>query len=350
MKLRILIAMLVSSLGLNAQNCDIAQTGMGVYNALNTAPVSTIMTGQRANLKFTIANLGTKMGCSIPANTVTADLAFASNANGQKPYAYEGPASFSSGYFSWTYDPATEVLHGVNSQAIPTGKGDAHILIKVKALLPGIAHSTLNLTQGSGLSDNDANNYSAARIMVMNNPVPIKLGTFTAVADKCNALLNWATVSESNFSHFDIEYSPDAVTYIKVGSVFGKNLANGAAYKFGYSQLSGNGYYRLKIVDRDGAFEYSDVARAKTSCNDQAKVLVYPNPLSYDQKLFVNISGYSGKISGELFNEAGQRVGVYELTNNTNELSVIKQSAGTYMLYVRSEEGRTESFKIIITR
>lgn len=333
-----------------AQNCDIAQAGVAIYDATNTAPVTLIATGQNANFKFSISNVGISLGCAIPANSVTAVLDFPKLATGIRPYIYVGPSSFVSGYFTWTYNNLEEVLEGTNTLAIPGGSGDMDILVKVKGNAIGAGYSNLNITQGKGISDNTGNNFSRAQLIV-SAPVPVKLSSFTVVPDKCDALLNWSTLSEINFSHFDIEYSPDAITFIKIGTVQGRNISTGSDYKFSYTQLSGNGYYRLKLVDKDGRFEYSDVARIKTTCTDQGKILVYPNPLRYDQKLIVNISGYQGKISGELFNVDGQRLNAYNLVNSTNELSVKNLSAGVYMLYVKADDGGdTQSFKIIITR
>jgi hypothetical protein len=336
----------------NAQNCDIAQAGVAVYDAANTAPVLSVSRGQDANFKFSISNAGTGTGCSIPANSVTAIFDFPTLAGGIKPYIYSGPASFVSGYFKWTYNSSEEVLLGTNTTAIPSGQGDLNILVKIRGNAGGSGHSNLNLTQGGGASDNTANNFAGAQLKVTeNSSLPVLLSAFTVTPDKCNALLNWTTASsESKLSHFEIEYSPDGRTFIKIDNVAGKNSNAGADYKFSYRQLNGDGYYRLKLVDKDGSFGYSNTVHAITNCSDKSKVLVYPNPISYDQKLIVAISGYSGKIKGELYNATGQKVTVYSLINSANELSVMNISAGVYMLKIRSEDGESASFKIVVTR
>lgn len=333
-----------------AQNCDIAQTGVAVFNETNSARVSSILPGERANFKFSIANFGTARDCSIPANGITAIFRFPTAASGIRPYAYDGPASFSSGYFTWNYDASTETLTGRNSSAIPNGTGDIDVLVKVIALSGGVASSELNLVAGNAVADNNANNFSQAQLAVAAGPVPVKLSAFTAQAQQCNAILNWRTSTESNFSHFEIEYSIDAMTYVKVGSLPGKNLASGGTYNFIYSQLNGKGYYRLKLVDRDGRFEMSSVEQVTTLCKNNPKILVYPNPVVYDQNLMVNISGYSGSITGEFFNEAGQRMKAYELVNGANTISVKEFAGGVYMLKVQNEGREKQSFKIIVTR
>jgi hypothetical protein len=336
----------------NAQNCDIAQAGVAVYDAANTAPVTSVSRGQDANFKFSISNTGTGAGCTIPANSVTAIFDFPTLAGGIKPYIYSGPAAFVSGYFTWTYNSSEEVLLGTNTTAIPNGQGDVNILVKVRGNAAGSGHSNLNLTQDGGTADNTANNFSGARLTVTANAsLPVILFSFTGTTDNCNTLLKWTTkTEESNFSHFDIEYSTGTQAFIKAGTIEGKAAVTGADYTFTYHQLNGIGYYRLKQVDKDGRFEYSNVIRVNINCGDKGSVLVYPNPLSYDQKLIVAINGYTGKIKAELINANGQKVRVYDLINSTNELSFLNVSAGAYMLYIKSEDGESESFKIVVTR
>jgi hypothetical protein len=334
--------------GTFAQNCDIAHTGIALFNEINTAPIASVATGQRANFKFSIANFGSDVNCSIPAYSVSAVFELPA---GGKAYRYDGPETFTSGFFTWKYVAADNVLKGTNILPIPNGKGDADVLVKVKGIASGAASSRLFLTQKNGISDNWANDLSATLLKVTGDKLPpVSLSSFTVSDDKCNAVLNWTTGSEEpEFSHFDVEYSADGATFIKLGTVKAKNQSAGASYTYSYFQLTGNGYYRLKQASKDGKFEYSKTERTTTACTEKGKVLVYPNPILYTQKLIVNISGYGEKINGELFDASGQSVKSYVLSNGKNELSILNLSQGSYMLYVKSN-GNTESFKLVITR
>lgn len=331
-----------------AQNCDIAHTGVALFNAANTTQVGTVATGQSANFKFTIANFGSDVNCTIPANSVMAVFDFPM---ATKAYRYDGPSTFSSGYFTWQYDAVENVLRGTNAQPIPNGKGDVDVLVKVKGTLAGAGVSRLILTQKNGVADNWANDNSSVQLKVTGAPLmPVQLGSFDVKADKCNAVLNWTTSSEEPaFSHFDIEYSSNGSDFLKIGTVKGKELSAGTSYGFTYFQLSGVGFYRLKQVTKAGTFEYSSTTRTTTSCNEKGRVILYPNPIAYNQKLHVNISGYANKVTGDLYDGLGQKVKSYNLANGSNELSVLNLSSGTYMLYVRSN-GQEESFKLIVSR
>lgn len=115
--------------------------------------------------------------------------------------------------------------------------------------------------------------------------LPIEVMTFRA--EKVNnqdALLTWATASEQNSAAFEIERSTDARNYREVG----KMAAAGHSHDYlSYSftdkdlQIADNQtfYYRLKLIDIDGAYAYSEVRRLVFSAESQAlAVTIFPNP------------------------------------------------------------------------
>ncbi|MEO6488727.1 MAG: hypothetical protein ABIO04_02210 [Ferruginibacter sp.] len=155
----------------NAQDCDIATTGVAVVNATNTGPaLSGCVTGHY-NFKFSIANFGSEPTCTIPANSVTATFDFPTITGGIKPFIYNGPASFNSGYFSWVYNSTLERLEGTNTIGIPNGLGDVNILVPVLGNAAGAGNGTLNLVQNGGISNNTSNDFSKAQLVVFALPV-----------------------------------------------------------------------------------------------------------------------------------------------------------------------------------
>lgn len=111
-------------------------------------------------------------------------------------------------------------------------------------------------------------------------PVPVKLISFTA--EKWNmedVLLKWSTASEINNSHFEVERSADVRNWTKLGEVVGNGTTTQIHnYKFiDALPLNGENYYRLKQVDFDGAFEYTEI-RIVSFLIGNKEVLVYPNP------------------------------------------------------------------------
>lgn len=99
----------------------------------------------------------------------------------------------------------------------------------------------------------------------MNLALPVNMIHFTASCEGNQAVLNWATSSESNSKGFGIQRSSDSRNWQTVGFVSSK-ATNGASkainqYQFiDHNTASGTHYYRLKMTDMDGPFAYSNIA------------------------------------------------------------------------------------------
>ncbi len=93
------------------------------------------------------------------------------------------------------------------------------------------------------------------------SPLPVKWGTFNVEKMNENVLLGWTTVSEVNNSHFEVQHSINGIYFNEIGRVPGNGFSN-QTLKYNYLHQSpalGLNYYRLKQVDFNGAFEYSEI-------------------------------------------------------------------------------------------
>ncbi len=92
-------------------------------------------------------------------------------------------------------------------------------------------------------------------------PLPVELIHFSTSKDEYGVLLEWTTVSEINNSHFEIELSYDGVSWTSIGIVQGSgNSATTIDYSFVNNQEEvGVQYYRLKQVDFNGDYAYSNI-------------------------------------------------------------------------------------------
>ncbi len=124
--------------------------------------------------------------------------------------------------------------------------------------------------------------------------LPVELLFFiTSLNEKNNVVLNWETASEFNTSHFEIERSKDGFHWEYLNSVAAHGEASKTMkYEFIDRNVSFDGfqkivYYRLKMVDRDEIFEYSEIRNIWFSQKYLA-IQVYPNPTIDD--LFISFS------------------------------------------------------------
>jgi hypothetical protein len=222
------------------------------------------------------------------------------------------------------------------------GKGvisPAPVAITLASTLSGAAVS----------SDIDGSNQSASTQVLLQPILPVMLSDIAATGSSCNGILDWRTASEANVDRFDIEYSTNGSDFTTVGTVVAKNNPNGATYKYANAQGTARGYYRLKMVDRDGHFNYSKVVAVDTKCSGKT-LTMYPNPLTASQNLTVIAGGYEGTIKGELLSVTGQVIRTYNLKNGTNILPVDRLAQATYMLRVSDASGDTESFRVVIMK
>lgn len=111
-----------------------------------------------------------------------------------------------------------------------------------------------------------------------NITLPVELISFTGEATIMGNHLRWQTASEQNNSHFDIERSTDAATWELIGTQAGAgNSTTLITYEHRDAEPPARWtYYRLKQVDFDGSFTYSDaIALEQAGTSD---LLLAPNP------------------------------------------------------------------------
>lgn len=144
--------------------------------------------------------------------------------------------------------------------------------------------------------------------------LPLELLSFGAMLKKSTVELNWATLWEKNLSHFEIERSLDGRTFQQAGLVFGvgnSDFKNSYSFKNNISELAASIiYYRLKLVDQDGSYGYSDirVIRLSSSKNEVMTIMAYPNPVVNEVKITIPDSWQGTEVKYDLFNANGRVV------------------------------------------
>ncbi|MGX5854978.1 T9SS type A sorting domain-containing protein [Dyadobacter jiangsuensis] len=110
--------------------------------------------------------------------------------------------------------------------------------------------------------------------------LPVRLGSFTALASEGTVRLDWTTHSEKDNAGFDIERSTDARRFVKIAAVKGSgdNETDNHYQWIDQSPLAATSYYRLRQNDVDGTFAYSAIRSVNNSGFES--IAVYPNPVS----------------------------------------------------------------------
>ena len=200
----------------------------------------------------------------------------------------------------------------------------------------------------------DPNNWviNATGSITNGGVIPVKLISFEGSANNnCSALLKWKTTNEQTIKNYETEYSNTGNDFIKAGTVAGKNTNAETSYQYNYNLSTGNAhYFRLKIIEADGSFTYSQVITITKKCAFSFSLNASPNPTSENLSLTITQPS-SGKTTIVILNAIGAIVYKNEQLLNAGENIIPvnkmnKFAAGTYLVRVANSNG-TISKKII---
>jgi subtilisin-like proprotein convertase family protein len=194
-----------------------------------------------------------------------------------------------------------------------------------------------------------------------NNVLPLTFLSFDAKPLESDAILDWTTTGELNHDYFEIERSlgsGNGQDFKSIGKV--KNPIAIDNTKNTYSFVDKNvgienreAYYRLKQVDTDGTFSYSNVKKVNWSINNsenEALFVAYPNPFteiltldfSLDKQenieiILMDMAGRTIKTISQSFTKGSHKL---ELNNLQN------LARGSYLIQLKTNLTQ-KTFKVV---
>ncbi|MDP3148081.1 MAG: T9SS type A sorting domain-containing protein [Ignavibacteria bacterium] len=189
--------------------------------------------------------------------------------------------------------------------------------------------------------------------------LPVELSSFNAVQLKGSVVLNWETATEKNNSGFAVERKSENQNWQQVGFVSGYGTST-EKHNYTYTDqtvASGKYSYRLKQMDHNGTFEYSQVVEVLLTPSEFKMYNNYPNPfnpstiIAYElpADAFVTLRVYNttGEQVAELVNEF-QITGKYNKSFNTSSLNSSLPS-GIYFAELRANE-KVQRIKMMLLK
>ena len=175
-------------------------------------------------------------------------------------------------------------------------------------------------------------------------PLPLTLLSFTAVRSGNNGLLQWSTSDAAGMSRFIIEKSTDNLHYTALDSVTAAPDGSGVDnYQYTDTHLvHGVNYYRLRMVDQNGQYEYSPIRTIDGS--GAGGVTIYPNPVQ-NGNLYISSTVNTQLI--RLMDVSGKTILQLETQGYLNTLPVGAIARGIYFVEVVTDTGSTMQ-KILI--
>jgi len=240
-------------------------------------------------------------------------------------------------------------LEGSSFTTLGNGSiGISHFSGGIWDLASGSGDQALNLATRNGLSS-----FSPFLASEIGIALPMKFGNVKLSSQNTGLQVDWTSLAELNVDHYEIERSTDGQQFISIGQV--KATGNNSAEK-NYSWLdvtpiNGISFYRIKAVDADGKFNYSNTIKINPDPSNKAAIAIYPNPVQGNhiaietgnmnagnyQYLIFDINGrkvYShsfrhpgGVLSESILLPADLGRGIYNLKLNGQNFSLIKTFA-----------------------
>ncbi len=195
------------------------------------------------------------------------------------------------------------------------------------------------------------NNSGASPSFVPLQPItviPVKFISFTATKSNNDALLNWEVANEdANTDRYELERSFNATEFVKFATVL-KNNGNASSKSYSSTDAdvagkvpsnSGIVYYRVKQVDKDGRFVYTETRNIKFIGVKGFTANVFPNPVKDVTNINIDLAT-AGDIQIIISDASGKEVKKINMNGavggNTKSINMNSFAAGTYQFYINS--------------
>lgn len=187
--------------------------------------------------------------------------------------------------------------------------------------------------------------------------LPVELTSFTAKYLSSGVVLNWQTATEINNNKFEVERQINEGNWDVVGEVLGHGNSNTVIdYTYTDSKTSTKGKYnyRLKQIDNDGTFKYTQVVNVTVGNIDNYELAQnYPNPFNPSTNINFTMPK-AGNVKIVLFNALGQEVATLFNGNKDAGFHTVQFNAnglpsGIYF-YQMTSEGFNQVRKMILAK
>lgn len=202
-----------------------------------------------------------------------------------------------------------------------------------------ISQNGSRVAVGAINNDDAGSNAGQVRIFENTKVLPIKLVYFGGNYSNNAVTLNWKYETQTNFSHFVVEKSVDGIVFNSLKNIY---LTNSQFYNYTDIDLKQGSayYYRLKLVDNDGKFSYSNIIKIQTGADNTFSIL--GNPVKDN----LSITGLKKGATLALYDNAGKMLLQKNIQDQSFSMDISFLSNGVYYLKY-SYNGSIENQKII---
>ena len=176
-----------------------------------------------------------------------------------------------------------------------------------------------------------------------------ELVNFTAQVVHDKVWLAWSAKQEENVNYYGIERSYDNKEFDQVALMFPAEdpaAVNNYPYKDPITNTPSVIYYRLKMVDKEGKYKYSEIRMVRMgNSNDPAKVTTYPSPVVNELHISVPADWQDKTVNCQLLNTGGSIIKTFNI-QQTATIGMSDVPPGTY--YIKVANGKETSTQTIV--
>jgi hypothetical protein len=169
--------------------------------------------------------------------------------------------------------------------------------------------------------------------------LPLKLISFKGSAQTGYNELQWQTVDEIDTKSFEIERSNDGKNFSKIVTVASRGTGNNSYTIHDNITYNGNMFYRLKMIDLDGKFNYSGIISIIST--QAGKINIYPNPATNVINMHIGNAGIL-KTQAVIFDAKGRLVQNVLINNDRQQINIQSLAKGVYV--IRFADGSSINF------
>ncbi len=235
-------------------------------------------------------------------------------------------------------------LRYLYSQDIDGTNWNAPVLLDDGSTAMGNILSMAIIDGNPAISYQDFTNRDLKYIRASNpDGLPVELTFFKGEMTEQGTELTWQTASEKNNEGFEIERSQDAKNWKTLDFIDGYGTTPETQnYNYtDYETLEGVIYYRLKQIDFDGKFEYSNIINVTRDGYENRMVYTFPNPVQNE----LNIIDGEGQVT--IYNVLGQPLQSYNIENSVFQINTTNLPKGQYILHIQQQNGTIKTKQFI---
>jgi hypothetical protein len=202
----------------------------------------------------------------------------------------------------------------------------------------GTVQSTMSAVAAGGILNMNVPDVAWDLAFVANEvtTLPLTLTSFTGNATSSRNLLFIEILRDENVKQVAIERSPNGKDFVEIGKLKSYNSSFKGKHDFiDNAPLRGENYYRLKVLDKDGTFDYSQVILLEQ--HQVAAIQISPNPVA--NELMIKLPG--GKFYFEVISLDGRKISnrlVQQQNSGQILLNVAQLPKGMYYLVIQSDQ------------